>query len=217
MDTLYQNNDGYEYIRKSFVGEIAKQGINSSRVLDTMFKVPRHSYVSEALRFSAYIDTSLPIGFGQTVSKPSVIARMVESLSLSGYEKVLEIGAGSGYQTSILAELAGSVVAMERIKELRDRAWDVVTSFGYSNVSIVHEEDFNNIDGTFDAIVVAAGADILPEDLMEKLNPNGVLIIPVGTDGPHSIRKYIKRDGVLLHEEEIGQALFVPFIMDRAV
>lgn len=214
---MYQNSNGLEYVRKAFIEEISNQGIRSSRVLQTMFKIPRDKFVSEALRFSAYKDTSLPIGFGQTVSKPSVIARMVESLSLSGYERVLEIGAGSGYQTSILSELAGTVVAIERIKELRDRAWEVVSSFGYSNVSILHEDDFNNVEGTFDAIVVAAGADILPDDLMDKLNSNGILIIPVGTEGPHIIRKYVKRDGVLLCEEEIGKALFVPYILNRAL
>jgi len=217
---LYQHgtSDNMIYIRQEMVKDLAARGIASSIVLEAVMRTPRHVFVSEALRYRAYHDTSLPIGFGQTISKPSVIARMVQGLSLTGRERVLEIGTGSGYQTAILAQLCGSVVSMERIKDLSMRARSAILPFGFTNVSFLASDDFHEAPGLFDAIVVAAGADILPSRLLEKVNPGGVLIIPVGAEGDHQIMKYIKRHDGTCIEERIGEATFVPLIIgDRAV
>jgi len=169
--------------------------------------------VSEALRFHAYDDRSLPIGHGQTISKPSVIASMVQSLGLTGDERVLEIGTGSGYQSAILSRLAGSVVTMERIDELCTRARALLFGLGYRNIQFLHSGDFNDAPGAFDAVIVAAGADILPVSLFGKIVPGGRLIIPVGSRSGHRIKKFImKRDGSVV-EEDLGAATFVPYVV----
>ena len=207
-----QNNDGMEYIRKDMVNALALKGI-SSVVLDAIYMVPRHLFISEALRFSAYKDTSLPIGFGQTISKPSVIAMMVQALALTGDERVLEIGTGSGYQTAVLSLLADSVITMERIEFLAKRAHDTLSLFDIRNVLCLHTDDFNKAQGTFDAIVVSAGVEIFPIDLCDKLNTGGRLIIPVGNSSGHHIMRYVKKNNGDLIEDNIGRATFVPYIV----
>lgn len=208
---MFQSNDGMEYARRDMTKSLAEKGI-SGVVLDVICRTPRHLFVSDALRYSAYKETSLPIGFGQTISKPSVIAGMVQALSLTGDEHVLEVGTGSGYQTAVLSQLAEHVVTMERIEALAVRASELFKSFDVSNVTFLHTGDFNEVEGTFDAILVAAGVDILPVDLCDKLNVGGRLVVPLGDNSGHRIMKYIKKaDGRLL-EDNIGSAIFVPYI-----
>ncbi|MDR3237361.1 MAG: protein-L-isoaspartate(D-aspartate) O-methyltransferase [Spirochaetia bacterium] len=208
---MFQSNDGMEYARRDMVRGLAERGI-SGVVLDVFYRTPRHFFVSDGLRYSAYRDSSLPIGFGQTISKPSIIAGMVQALALTGEEHVLEIGTGSGYQAAVLSQLAKHVVTMERIGVLSERAVDVFKSFEISNVTFLHTDDFNNAEGTFDAILVAAGVEIFPVDLCGKLNSGGRLVIPVGGKDGHQIMKYVKKaDGSLL-EDNIGSATFVPYI-----
>ena len=208
---MFQSNDGMEYARKDMTLSLAAKGI-SGVVLEVIYKTPRHLFVSDALRYSAYKETSLPIGFGQTISKPSVIAGMVQALSLTGDEHVLEIGTGSGYQTAVLSQLAGHVVTMERIEALAARASKLFKSFDASNITFLHSGDFNDVNETFDAILVAAGVDILPIDLCDKLNVGGRLVVPLGDNSIHRIMRYIKKaDGRLL-EDNIGSAVFVPYI-----
>lgn len=206
-----QNKDGMEYTRAGMIRSLAEKGI-SGLALEVMSEIPRHLFVSEALRYSAYRDASLPIGFGQTISKPSVIAKMVHSLNLTGEERVLEIGTGSGYQTAVLARLTAAVVSMERIESLARRAAAVLQSLRIVNVTVLNTDDFNKTNGTFDAIVVAAGADIFPVDLFAKLNVGGRLVIPIGSEEGHSIMRYTKRNDGNFIEEHIGQAKFVPYI-----
>ncbi len=201
------------YIRQGLIDQLRRTGISSGAVLEAMAGVPRHLFVSEALRYRAYDDASLPIGHGQTVSKPSVIARMVQSLDLTGEERVLEIGTGSGYQSAIISALADSLVTMERIGELFNRARALLFGFGYSNIRCLHSGDFHDAEGTFDAVIVAAGADIVPAALFEKISPGGRLVIPVRGSTGHRIKKYIlKRSGGVI-EEEIGEATFVPYVV----
>jgi len=194
------------------ISTLVKKGISSSSVLDAIASVPRHLFVSEALRFHAYEDISLPIGHGQTISKPSVIAKMVQSLELTGDERVLEIGTGSGYQSAILAQLAGYLVSMERIEELAKRARSLLIGLGYNNIRFIHSGDFNEAEGLFNTVIVAAGADILPVSLFGKIIPGGRLIIPVGNQRGHRIKKFIvKQNGVVI-EEDLGEATFVPYV-----
>ncbi|PKL37710.1 MAG: protein-L-isoaspartate(D-aspartate) O-methyltransferase [Spirochaetae bacterium HGW-Spirochaetae-1] len=210
---MYQSADGMHYIRKEMVESLNRKGIISSNVLEAMYQVPRHLFVSEALRYSAYNDSSLPIGFGQTISKPSVIGLMVQSLSLTGIERVLEVGTGSGYQTAVLSRLAGSVITLERIRELSMRARTVLSGMDCRNVSFLHSDDFNEAEGTFDAVIVAAGADLFPHDILAKVHEGGRVIIPVGNGSGHRIMKYIRRNDGSFAEEHIGQATFVPLVM----
>jgi protein-L-isoaspartate(D-aspartate) O-methyltransferase len=209
-------HDDRIYIREGMVQRLKSQGIHSGTVLQALLSVPRHFFVSDALGFSAYQETSLPIGFGQTISKPSIIALMVQALSLNGEERVLEIGTGSGYQTALLANLAQEIVTMERIGELLERARAQLISIGYGGITFIHSDDFRSAEGTFDRIIVAAGTDIMPPDLLQLLNTGGILLIPLGKNGNHVIKKYVKRlDGSVL-EESIGEATFVPYVVESA-
>ncbi len=212
---MFPENDGMEYIREGMVKALSRKGI-SGRVLQVIYTVPRHLFVSEALRYRAYEDSSLPIGFGQTISKPSVIAGMVQALSLTGEERVLEVGTGSGYQTAVLSLMAQQVVSMERIPWLAERASALLRKYGFSNAEVVNTDDFNTTEGTFDAIVVAAGAEIFPVDICDKLNSGGRLVIPVGNSSGHNIMKYTKKADGTLMEEIIGTATFVPYITGSA-
>jgi len=207
------NDDPYRIARGRLLSGLAGKGVSSARVLDALGRVPRHLFVSEALRFRAYEDTSLPIGFGQTVTRPSTVGRVVQALDLRGTERVLEIGTGSGYQAAVLAELAAEVVTVEIIGELYKRARDLLLlDLGYGNITLLHSDSFGGADGGFDAVVVAACADVVPRELVERLAPRGTLILPVESGNGQVMKKvYMDRDGTVL-EEEFGDALFVPLV-----
>lgn len=216
-DTLYHRNDRMYNARKNMVMKLEHKGISSGSVLDAMMKVPRDRFISEALCYRAYDDTSLPIGFGQTISTPSVVASMVQSLRLTGDEKVLEIGSGSGYQAAILAELAGDVTGMERIPELAERSKRILSDLGYK-VKIVNSDNFNHTDSSFDRIIVSAGVRIFPAELLAKLDTGGILVIPVDEKGEsHRIKRFVKKPGNDFFEEIIGRATFVPYIVNEKI
>ena len=204
------------YIQQGLIATMKQKGIYSGTLLEAMSAVPRHLFVSEALRFRAYDDISLPIGFGQTVSKPSVIAKMVQALELTGEERVLEIGTGSGYQSAIISLMAKSLVTMERIEELFNRARNILYRLQYTNVRCIHTDDFNDADGAYDAVIVSAGTDAIPATLFRKVSTGGTLIIPVGSRSGHRIKKFIKKDSGAAIEEDIGEAVFVPYISSES-
>jgi protein-L-isoaspartate(D-aspartate) O-methyltransferase len=162
--------------------QLQARGIADARVLAAMRKLPRERFVDDSMRERAYEDAPLPIGYGQTISQPYMVARMCELLQLRGGERVLEIGAGSGYQTAVLGELATRVYAVELRAELAKQAERRLRTFGYRNIEIGH------FDGTygwrerapFDAVVVAAGAPEIPPLLLDQLDDGGRLVIPVG-------------------------------------
>lgn len=166
--------------------QIRARGIRDSRLLKVMEKIPRHFFVDEALREQAYNDNPLPIDAGQTISQPYIVALMTEALELTGIEKVLELGTGSGYQTAILAELAERVFSIERIASLASGARKMLDSLNYFNVAIrVGDGTYGwKEESPFEAIVVTAGAPTIPHTLVEQLTVGGRLVIPVG--GRHS-------------------------------
>ncbi len=195
---MLPKNDHFRIARQRMVeNQIAARGIRDKRVLEAMKKVPRHLFVDEALWDQAYSDFPLPIGSGQTISQPYIVARMTEELGLKGDEKVLEIGTGSGYQTAILAELARQVFSVERIPALLQRARQVLDSLGYHNVMIKLD------DGTwgwkehapYDAILVTAGSPEIPTPLLDQLKDPGVMVVPVGDEYSQTLTKVIKKDG----------------------
>jgi len=173
------------------------QGVTNMQVLDVMLDTPRHIFLDEALSHRAYEDTALPIGFGQTLSQPYIVARMTEILLAAAgkVDRVLEIGTGSGYQTSVLARLVKQVYSVERIKPLQDKARVRLRELGLRNVEFKHADGgFGWAEqGPFDAILSAAAPRIVPQDLLDQLAPNGVLIIPVG--GEVQELKLVMRDG----------------------
>jgi len=174
--------DSYGGYRARLVDALREKGIHDLAVLKAVAEVPRHLFVPTALRNQAYEDTSLPIGNGQTISQPSTQARALQALRLTGHERVLEIGLGSGYQTALLGQLVAQVFAVERIAPLAESARGALAAAGIRNVSVLVG------DGTlgwrayapYDAIVVAAASPEVPQPLLEQLAPGGRMLLPLG-------------------------------------
>jgi protein-L-isoaspartate(D-aspartate) O-methyltransferase len=193
--------------------QLIARGIKDKGVLEAMSKVPRHLFIEEAFSGEAYNDHPVPIGEKQTISQPYIVALMTEALELTGVEKTLEIGTGSGYQTAILAEVSSRVYTIERIKSLLVNARKLLEKIGYDTIL------FKAFDGTlgwseyapFDAIMVTAGAPNVPKPLADQLADNGRMIIPVG-DKYNQELILIKRHGSSLEQKNIGGCRFVNLI-----
>jgi len=204
----------YEGARQKMLdSQIRARNVRDPRVLEAVRTVPRHLFVEEALRDRAYLDKALPIGEKQTISQPYMVAAMTEALELTGRERVLEIGTGSGYQTAILAELAESVFSVERIASFVPLARQRLESLGRYNVLIKVG------DGTigwsehapYDAILVAAAAPQLPRPLLEQLRVGGRLVVPLGPEESQTLMR-IRRGEEGFHEEALGECRFVKLI-----
>ena len=191
--------------------------IADKRVIEAMKHVPREAFVSQEQYRAAYDDRPLSIGFGQTISQPFIVALMIQALELRGDEKVLELGTGSGYEAAILAELAQKVVTVECIPELAESARQILGNLGYSNIE-VHVSGRTlgwPEEAPYDAIIVSAGAPTVPEVLLEQLDWNGRLIIPVGSRWQQElvrVTKLRKKN----HIENLGGCYFVPLIGEGA-
>lgn len=169
--------------RERLIQRLMEQGITNYSVLDVMRTTPRHAFVDEALAHRAYEDTALPIGWGQTISQPYIVARMTElALQAGRPNKVMEIGSGSGYQTAVLSPLVGEVYAIERIKGLLDRSRERVRALRLRNVQLRHADGLDGWadKGPFDVILGAAAPEAIPPALLTQLAPGGRLILPVG-------------------------------------
>lgn len=189
-------------------------GIRDQNVLEAMRTVPRHFFVTEALRGRAYDDNALPINFNQTISQPFIVARMSELLELNKQQRVLEIGAGSGYQTAILAQLASQVYAIERIGELAREAHARIRELGIYNATVKAFDGTLgwSAHGPYDAILVAAGGPRIPEPLVAQLKVGGRLVIPIGeTRESQKLVRLIKTETKPKIEEH-GSCQFVPLI-----
>lgn len=207
-------NDIYRVAREKMVEtQIKSRGITDSRVIQAMLKIPRHLFVEDALKEQAYGDFPLPIGEGQTISQPYIVALMTEALELKGNERILEIGTGSGYQTAILAELSAWVYTIEKYPSLLEKAKKVLNKLGYKNVS------FKLGDGScgwkeaspFQAIIVTAAAPDIPSPLKEQLDEGGRIIIPVGDPFSQVLIKGVKKGGEL-HTKIIEYVRFVKLV-----
>jgi protein-L-isoaspartate(D-aspartate) O-methyltransferase len=208
--------DPYARKRRRLVDTLRGKGIVDPRVLNAVERVPRHRFVPDAVVQRAYEDNALPIGYGQTISQPSLQALYLQTLEIAPDDRVLEVGAGSGYQTALLAELSSNVYAVERIPELTQRAREILDVLGYGNVALVTK------DGTvgwskyspYDAILVGAAAPSLPEALVTQLRPGGRLLIPLG-DRYHQELTLVRRTGEGegdIEQENIVGCVFVPLI-----
>ena len=196
--------------------QIRSRGIRDERVLRAMEKVPRHLFVDEGLIDQAYNDSPLPIGEKQTISQPYIVALMTEALELTGREKVLELGTGSGYQAAILAELADRVFTIERIASLAQNARRLLEALHYYNVVIrVGDGTYGwREEAPFDAILVAAGSPSIPRTLMEQLAVGGRLVIPVGGRFSQNLIKLtrLSEDPGDVKKEDLGGCRFVSLI-----
>ena len=193
--------------------QLIKRGISDERVLHAMGKVPRHLFVPRESMHLAYTDAPLPIGTGQTVSQPYMVALMTQSLALQGTEKVLEIGTGSGYQSAVLLELVRELYTVERVQELAVRAEQRLVLLGYQHFHLMVSDGTKGWpeEAPFDGIIVTAGAPAIPHSLLEQLNENGTLTIPVGTRYSQKLCMCTKQ-GNTYRKEEDTMCVFVPLV-----
>ena len=193
--------------------QLIPRGIRDKRVLDAMRKVPRHVFVSEDLWYAAYDDMALQIGRGQTISQPYMVAIMTELLMLEGFEQVLEIGTGSGYQTAILAELANEVFSIERIESLSVNANNKLLRLGYDNVHLTVGDGTLGLPdkGPFERILITAGAPEVPDIFKVQLKEGGILVAPVGNQYSQQLVRAKKTNDHLIIEYHTP-CVFVPLI-----
>ncbi|HBY57966.1 MAG TPA: protein-L-isoaspartate O-methyltransferase [Candidatus Atribacteria bacterium] len=193
--------------------QIKGRGIKDERVLWAMSIVPREKFVLKENEEEAYMDSPLPIGMGQTISQPYMVALMTECLSLKGPERVLEVGTGSGYQAAILSKLAKEVYTIERFKILAERAERIFKKLGIKNIKVVVGDGTNGLKeySPYDGIIVTAGAPEIPKTLVDQLKENGRIVIPVGNSFSQDLLQGIKVKGKL-KIRNFGGCVFVPLV-----
>ncbi len=208
----YSDKSAHQELRRRMVERLREAGIRDLAVLHAFDQVPRHLFVPERYQARAYADEALPLGHGQTISKPSTHALYLQALRLKGHERVLEVGTGSGYQTALLAMLAERVFSIERVAKLAQAARARIEALGFTNVAV------RAGDGTygwrayapFDAILVTAGASQVPEPLVEQVRLGGQLLIPIGDDRSQQLHRIVRTTEDEIEDAVIGQVRFVP-------
>lgn len=208
------NNTEYKMLRENMVNsQIKARGINDEKILQSMRKIPRHLFVPEQQRTYSYEDFPLPIGEGQTISQPHIVALMTEMLQLQENNKVLEIGTGSGYQTAILSKIAKEVYTVEKIEHLGLKAEKLFEELGYKNIKVKigdGTEGWNEY-APYDGIIVTAGSPQIPKPLIEQLSENGRIVIPIGDAFSQDLIVAQKIKGKLIKKIVCG-CVFVPLI-----
>jgi protein-L-isoaspartate(D-aspartate) O-methyltransferase len=210
--------DRFASLRHEMVdGQIRARGVKDPRVLTAMEKVPRHLFVPAPLEYAAYGDHPLPIGNGQTISQPYIVAFMTETLGLKPDDRVLEIGTGSGYQAAILAELVREVYTIEIIKELGTRAQGLLEQMGYRNIHVRIGDGYKGWpeEAPFDAIIITAAPDKIPERLAAQLKEGGRLVLPVGKPGGVQELILARKVSGRLKSQTLMAVRFVPMIKER--
>jgi len=210
---------GFSAQREKMVNDQLKaRDITNELVLDAMQKVERHRFVDEALHPRAYNDSALPVGQGQTISQPYIVALTLQNLNPTPDSKVLEIGTGTGYQTALLAEICASVFSIERIPQLASRARKILDELGYTNIAIrVSDGSLGWREyAPFDRIVVAAASSEVPETLIEQLAPSGRLIAPIGNKTGQKLTLFKKKDDKV-KVKTICNCIFVPLIREKTI
>ncbi|MDX2425201.1 MAG: protein-L-isoaspartate(D-aspartate) O-methyltransferase [Cycloclasticus sp.] len=204
--------------RDRLIQQLQKLGIKDQRVLDVMKQIPRHLFVAEALASRAYENNSLPIGQGQTISQPYMVARMTELLIEDGMpENVLEVGTGSGYQSAVLASLIPRVFSVERIRPLQEKAKIVLSDIGIRNISFKHSDGGWGWKacGPYQGILAAAAPAEIPVNLLEQLEIGAKLVIPIGVEGQQVLQRVTRTESAY-EVETIEPVSFVPFLKGRA-
>lgn len=196
--------------------QIKRRGVSDQRVLDAMLRVERHVFVPGSLRGLAYADSPLPIGEGQTISQPYIVALMTELASIGEDDRVLEIGTGSGYQAAILAEISKEVYTIEIIAQLAERAEKLLKELGYENIKVKQGDGYLGWPeyAPFDAIIVTCAPPRIPEKLIEQLSEGGRMAIPVGKEGNQMLKLLIRKEGRII-EEAVIPVRFVPMVHNQ--
>ncbi|TNF56778.1 protein-L-isoaspartate(D-aspartate) O-methyltransferase [bacterium] len=200
--------------RDMVTNQIMRRGVGDKRVIDAMAKIPRHRFVDESQRERAYNDHPLPIGEGQTISQPYIVALMTEKLKLKSSDRVLEIGTGSGYQAAVLAEIVQEVYSIEIREKLVQRADSLLKNLGYKNIRTKYGDGYFGWEehAPFDAIIVTAAANHIAPPLIRQLKDGGRLIIPLGSTRYHQTLTLVTKKGEDLDVQQMGGVVFVPMV-----
>jgi protein-L-isoaspartate(D-aspartate) O-methyltransferase len=204
-DRLEERMDMVEY-------QIRRRGVTDQDVLDAMERVPRHEFVPKQFQAQAYADRPLPIGYGQTISQPYIVALMTELLQLRTTDRVLEIGSGSGYQAAILAELVAEVYTVEIVEPLAIEAAERMKRLGYTNVHVLHADGYYGWEehAPYDAVIVTCAPDHIPQPLVQQLKDGAKLVIPVGPPGGYQTLWQVSKEGSEVKKRNVTGVLFVP-------
>jgi len=205
-----------EFSRKRLIERLIEQGISNHTVLEAIRAVPRHLFIDEALESHAYANHPLPIGYGQTISQPYIVAFMTEALLSHGpLDRVLEIGSGCGYQTAILAHLVNKVYTIERIQNLLTKAMNHLASLGLNNVKFKHGDGYQGWMeyAPYQGIIVTAAPPTVPDTLLEQLAVGGCMVIPVGLQQSHQVLYKIVRTRTRYEQQVLEEVSFVPMRM----
>lgn len=212
-------NDTYRHkgLRKQLVEVVKGKGIKNREVLNAIEKIPRHYFMDSSFLEFAYQDKAFPIGSGQTISQPFTVAFQSELLEVKSGEKILEIGTGSGYQACVLVELGAKVFTIERQRKLYQKTKEFLPKIGYKP-KMFYGDGFKGLPtyAPFDKIIITAGAPYVPQDLLDQLKPNGILVIPEGEGEVQIMKKITKIDTDNYKTEECGTFKFVPLLGNKA-
>ncbi len=204
----------FREVHTKLINDLMKIGISNKKVLDVLSLIPRHLFVEPALQKRAYDDDALPIGFNQTISSPSIVAKMTQLIfEEDRMTNVLEIGTGCGYQTSILSKLFSRVTTIERIKSLHDNSKRLLKSLSYKNITFVHGDGFKGYknNSPYDAIIMTASPSEIPSELVNQLKLSGRMVLPLNVDGSQKLFR-IKNTKNGLLKKEVDDVLFVPML-----
>lgn len=204
--------------RRRLVDDLRRQGVSDQRVLDAIGCIPRHEFVSEAMRWRAYENTALPIGQGQTISQPLIVGLMTQLLLEAKPKRVLEIGTGCGYQAAVLAELVGNVFSIERIRALSLQARETLKRLGYGNVVCQYGDGRGGWPGhaPYDGIIVTAGTADIPSSYQAQLRPGGRLVMPLGGSAGQKLVVVDKQSDGRVQQRELQAVAFVPLLEGKA-
>ena len=217
MIHLPEDNFKHQGMRKKLIDQLRLKGIDNEGVLTALMKVPRHFFLDLAFLNQAYSDHAFQIGAGQTISQPYTVAYQTSLLNIKKGEKVLEIGTGSGYQTSVLLEMGAKVFSIERQKELFDRAMELLPAMKYSP-KLFYGDGYKGLPGyaPFDKILITCGAPFIPEELVKQLKVGGIMVIPVGAGEVQVMNLITKFSETEIDKKELKNFRFVPMLENKA-
>ena len=213
----FEDTYRHKGLRKKLIGGIRDKGISDENVLDAMMSIPRHFFLDKALEEIAYQDRAFPINEGQTISQPYTVAYQTQLLEVHPFEKILEIGSGSGYQAMVLAEMGAQVFTIERQKKLFDRNKDFILRGRYPSIKYFYGDGFEGLPtyAPFDKILITAAAPFIPPKLVEQLKPDGTMVLPLDEDdGQRMLRLTKEKDGSV-SEERFANFSFVPMLKGK--
>lgn len=213
----YEDTYRHKGLRKQLTDSLRRKGISDERVLEAINNIPRHYFLDSAFDKVAYEDKAFPIAEGQTISQPYTVAYQTQLLEVKPFEKVLEIGTGSGYQAIVLAELGAQVFTIERQKKLFDEHRKFILRNEYSNIKYFYGDGYEGLPtyAPFDKVIVTAAAPFIPPKLLEQLKPGGKMVIPVGEGNVQRMLRITRQPNGIINEEVFDNFSFVPMIEGR--